>query len=223
MKIYLSCYHKTGTHFFQNLKNILRKHDKENVYIADIWSHDANKIPPNEKGVKIIHLIRHPYEIIMSGLLYHKKCTETWCVNPRTSTKADNINYNFQGLSYQNKLNTLNTEDGINFEMEGRSYNTIIDMYNAHFYDYPFCLNIKMEDLILHFDETIAKIIHFINLKNIDCSSLKNSETYMTNTTKMIDRYAHFFTDKNYHHFNDVFSNINLKKYNYRLKASVAV
>ena len=35
MKIYLSCYHKTGTHFFNDLKNILMKHDKENEYIND--------------------------------------------------------------------------------------------------------------------------------------------------------------------------------------------
>lgn len=222
MKIYLSCYHKTGTHFFNDLKNILMKHDKENEYINDIWSHNANKITPNEKDVKIIHLIRHPYEIIMSGLFYHKKCNEEWCVNTNKNTKADNNNYNFQGLSYQDKLNTLNIEDGINFEMEGRSYNTIIDMYNSNFYDYHFCINIKMEDLIIHFEETIAKIITFINndnLQKIDFSSLQinnsDNKIYVTNTQKMIDRYEYFFTDKNYHSFNEIFSNINLKKYNY--------
>ena len=198
------------------------KHDKENIYINDIWSHNANKITPNEKDVKIIHLIRHPYEIIMSGLFYHKKCNEEWCTNANKNTKADNINYNFQGLSYQDKLNTLNIEDGINFEMEGRSYNTIIDMYNSNFYDYHFCINIKMEDLIIHFDETIAKIITFINndnLQKIDFSSLQinnsDNKMYLTNTKKMIDRYEYFFTDKNYHSFNEIFSNINLKKYNY--------
>ena len=62
-------------------------------------------------------------------------------------TGADRINYNFNGLSYQNKLKSLNTEDSVNFEIEGRSYNTILDMYNCKFNDYNFCLNVKLEEI----------------------------------------------------------------------------
>lgn len=225
MNIYLSSYHKTGTYFADDLKKILIQHDTENFYINDIWSHDANKINIHDTNVKIIHFIRHPYEIIVSGFLYHKHCNEGWCVNINKNTGADNINYNFMGLSYQEKLNTLTTEDGINFEMDGRSYNTILDMYNSKFYNYPFCLNIKMEDLIQNFDETIQKIITFIGcdkVKNIDFSvfsvlNINNTtnKKHITNDKQLIDRYNTFFTDKNYTHFNDLFSKLNLKKYDY--------
>ncbi len=77
-----------------------------------------------------------------------------------------------------------------------------------------------MEDLILHFDETLANIITFIdaNLK-IDLSSLQLHDTpYLTNTQKVTDRYEREFTANNYHHFNEVFSNVNFNKYNYRIR-----
>jgi hypothetical protein len=224
MNIYLSSHHKTGTYFMNDLKKILVKYDTQNIYINDPWSHKANKININinDPNVKIIHFIRHPYEIIMSGFFYHKKCNEEWCVNIKKNTGADNINYNFMGLSYQQKINTLNTEDGINFEMEGRSYNTILDMYNSKFDDYNFCLKIKMEELIENFDETIEKIITFISsdkLTNVDFSSLNinntNNKEHITNVKLITDRYKDFFTDKNYSHFNELFSKLDLKKYDY--------
>jgi hypothetical protein len=222
MNIYLSSHHKTGTYFANDLKKLVMKYDTKNIYINDIWSHKANKINIDDPYVKIIHFIRHPYEIIMSGFFYHKKCNEEWCINMNKNTGADNINYNFMGLSYQQKLNSLNTEEGIHFEMEGRSYNTILDMYNSKFYDYPFCLNVKMEELIENFDETIQKIFTFIGcdkLTNIDYSDLNtnntNNKKHITNTEQLTDRYKDFFTNKNYSHFNELFSKLDLKKYNY--------
>jgi hypothetical protein len=115
------------------------------------------------------------------------------------------------------------TEEGINMEMEGRSYNTIKDMYNATFDEYEFCLNVEMEDLILHFDKTVEKILNFIDNNNfvgLDYSSLhlennaKNRE-HSTNKTDVIDRYQKYFTENNYTHFQKIFSEIKREKYKY--------
>jgi hypothetical protein len=224
MNVYLSCYHKTGSHFLSDLKNLLEEVDKKNKYIHDCWSHEANKVCKDAKQTKIIHFIRHPYEIIYSGYLYHKTiCTEPWCIDIHSKTEADGIQYNLQGLTYQQKLNLLNTEEGINMEMEGRSYNTIKDMYNATFDEYEFCLNVEMEDLILHFDKTVEKILNFIDNNNfvgLDYSSLhlennaKNRE-HSTNKTDVIDRYQKYFTENNYTHFQKIFSEIKREKYKY--------
>jgi len=128
------------------------------IHIKDIWSHRSNLISSSDDNIKIIHFIRHPYEIICSGVKYHKICTEAWCINNNKNTDADGINYNFNGLTYQKKLQSLNTEDSVNFEMEGRSYNTILDMYNCKFNDYNFCLNVKMEDIYTNLNNTCIKI-----------------------------------------------------------------
>ena len=228
MNIYLSCYHKTGTYFLSDVKKIFEKYDKYNNYILDCWSHQANKICKEDKNTKIIHFIRNPYEIIVSGFLYHKTCKEKWAIDVNSKTAADNIRYNFNGLSYQEKLNSLDTEDGINFEMSGRSYNTIMDMYNCKCNNYDFCLNVEMEELYLDFDKTMQKMVEFIDypklkLNNDDYSFLniknnKKNENHVTNKKFVTNRHMEYFTKRNYIYFNNVFSTIeNLDKYNYRI------
>jgi len=225
MNIYLSCYHKTGTYFLMDLQNILQKYDTKNKYIFDGWSQKANKIDVNSKNTKIIHFIRNPYEIIVSGFLYHKICKEPWCVDIKAKTAANGINYNFNGMSYQTILNYLNIEDGINFEMKGRSYNTILDMYNCKFNNFDFCLNVQMEELFADVDKTILKILSFINnddLYNLDYSSLhlennNKNKNHSTNKNLTINRYTTIFTPKNYICFNNLFQNIDKNKYNYNI------
>lgn len=239
MDIYLSCHHKTGTYFLIALKKLIQQYDKNN-YILDEWSHKANKINDSiqindnnlidnnkNKPIKIIHMIRHPYEIIVSGYFYHKICNEKWCIDKNSSSPSDNINYNFDGLSYQEKLNTLSLEDGLNFEMEKLGNSTINDMYNSNFTDYDFCLNIKMEDLYTAFDNTIKKILDFIDptyFETIDYSilSLKNNKRnsdHSTNKLLETERHKQYFTTNNYQNFNKIFAQVNFDKYDYIIKS----
>jgi hypothetical protein len=223
MKVFLSCYHKTGTHFLGQLKSVLEKHSLENNYVLDIWSREANRVSKNSKNVKIVHLIRHPYEIIVSAYNYHKICSEPWCIDVNKRTLADNIQYNFNSQTYQQKLNTLTQEEGLNFEMSGRSFNTIYDMYNCHFHNFDFCLNVKMEDLYLNEEVTINRILNFLgvpNNKNMNLNSLylsKNSVSlaHSSNLNKDINRHEYFFTEQNYKHFSQIFHSLDRTKFDY--------
>ena len=221
MFIYLSCYHKTGTVFLIKLKKLLEIYDKKNTYKLDCWSKRANKInKKNNKNIKIIHLIRHPYEIIVSGFNYHKKCKESWCIDINSKTGADGIKYSFDNMCYQDKLKSLEMEAGINFEMHGRSYNTIIDLYNSKFFDCEYCLNIKMENLYINEIDTIKQIIQFIGIKSLinkDYSSIyfNKSINHITNKDKRIDLHLNYFNDNNYIMFQKLFGNLDLGRYNY--------
>ena len=222
MKIYLSCHHKTGTYYLRTLSQLFSKYDKNNRYILDNHSHLANRSSGKRK---IIHIIRNPYEIITSGYFYHKKCTEKWCTNIWVSTNADNIRYNFNGLSYQEKLNKLNLEDGINFEMKGRSYNCIKDMCKFKHYNKKFCLNLKMEDLFDNPDDFLDKIINFLDipeLKNNDYSSLKMENNnklnnHSTNKTRTTERHKEIFSEKNFIFFKKTFSEFCMENIGYKI------
>lgn len=229
MRVYLSCHHKTGTHFLRSLVNVLRKYDKNNTYIRDIHSHKAyNDFKHNDK---IIHITRHPYEVIVSGYNYHKITTEGWCIDPKKKTSANNKQYSFNGLSYQEKLNTLDMESGIDFEMVGRSYDVIMDMYNFKHKNNPNCLNMKMEDLFTNDIKFIQTIIKFLNIKQLKIKNILDHESLYLNTNeksnlhstnKSMDPMKHktIFSEKNYETFLKIFPKDTFLKLNYNDKES---
>jgi hypothetical protein len=148
-------------------------------------------------------------------------CREPWCIDTKAATLADGINYNFDGSTYQEKLNKLSVEEGVNFEMLGRSFNTITDMYKSKFYNFDVCLNVKMEDLFSDFDSTTQRILDFLSIdKNIDYSilSLHNNslhKNHSTNKSLENKRFLNIFTEKNYSFFNQVFAHCEFNKYDY--------
>lgn len=219
MKILLSCYHKTGTHFLRKFKKKVEKIYSEHEFIMDQWSHMANDLY-KEKDLKIIHIVRNPLEIIRSGYFYHKKCKEKWCINKTCETGADNIKFNFNNSSYQEKMNSLNQIDGINFEMLGRSFKTIQDMYQAKFLNSSNCLTIRMEDLNSKFEKTLKEIGSFLSIKipiQIVNELKKDiSKKYITSKNTN-NHFKDIFVEKNYKLFFKLFHHLDFNLYNYNI------
>ena len=77
MKNVLISDHKTGHTLSRLYTKIINKYFENKIefrYCYLFW----NFYNQNEK---YIVLIRDPREIIISGYLYHKRCTEIWCIN----------------------------------------------------------------------------------------------------------------------------------------------
>ena len=224
--VYLSCHHKTGTHFLHKLKRLLQKADPGTRYVMDPWSKEATVASTvastTNDVVKIVHMVRHPYEIIVSGYLYHKTvCQEPWCIDPTCKTLADGVQYDFDGVSYQETLRSLPVEEGIDMEMEGRSYQTIRDMYA--FVALPDCLHVEMEDLFEDLPGTVRRILAFLEVPvtaataaTFDLSSLGNHGKHVTNETGVPDRYKDMFSEENYDRFAALFPDLPWDMYRYR-------
>jgi hypothetical protein len=127
MKLYVGSYHKTGTRLFksvwQNYKESLST-VKSDISTSDInysFSNHFNRVSDeNIKNNKCVVIIRHPMEIIMSGVRYHQVTREKWC--KKKEKKWNN-------LSYKEKLKTLNDSEKINFEMRNIAKETINSIY----------------------------------------------------------------------------------------------
>ena len=178
----LCTHHKTGSVLLANILadisdelhvRYFSGNQKELPRNADIWLQIHSKLEPEKLGrdYKGIHVIRNPYQLIVSGYRYHKVCSEKWCVNLDTPTKADGIRYNIGGLTYQEYLNSVDAQEGLSFEIKNRSYNAIMDMYNWRYDDRRF-LNVKFEDIISDFDATMHRIFKHLNLAPIAMETL---------------------------------------------------
>jgi len=116
---------------------------------------------------KCIVIIRHPYEIIMSGVRYHQITNEEWC-NIKNKEK-------YNGLSYKEMIKNLDDDDKIKFEMENCGYDTINAIYN----DIKFrnfnnnVLFIKLEDLYNKKIPMICQKIYLHCNSNININRLK--------------------------------------------------
>ena len=97
-------------------------------------------------------LIRHPFEVIMSGMRYHQKCVEEqWLVE-------DILECGNGKETYQEKINSLNGLDGkILFEMIHCGQDTVSRMLKVA-ENYPQCLTVKLEDFVSD-PETVANSI----------------------------------------------------------------
>lgn len=202
--------HKTGFILTRKIFNIIKKKYKLKLSYRTFylfWNiHTTNH--------KYIIITRHPKEIIISGYLYHKKCSELWCVNKngfyynywidnhflneeiiKNTTYINRIKNVSNNSSYQNKLNTITQNQGIILEMKTIAYNTIMGMYNYNYYDKSNVLTIKFEDLIFNFEETIHKIFIFLDIsitKDIlnkllkhNIINLKNNNILLQHTTNI--------------------------------------
>lgn len=72
----------------------------------------AQRARENGRDVRIVHLCRHPKEIVCSSQRYHSKCSEVWCINS----------------GYQELLRTMNTLEGIDFEMHNVAGTIVSEM-----------------------------------------------------------------------------------------------
>jgi len=77
IKAIIGSYHKTGSVIFSDIFKTYQQHDKSFIY-AD-YNH-FNSVPDDAiSKKKCVVLIRHPYEMIMSGMRYHQIADEGWC------------------------------------------------------------------------------------------------------------------------------------------------
>ena len=207
----IGSYHKTGSLLFSNIWN-----NYFNKKIKD-YNHFNMVTDDMIKNTKCVVIIRHPYEIIMSGVRFHQTTSEKWC-----NKKKKNLNY----LSYKQHIKNLNFDDKIIFEMENCAYETINaiynDMKNRNFNNNV--LFIKLEDLY----ETknipiICKKIkeHCKSCVNIDSDKLTNSFLKILNKsfhrTNKNNSYTfnEYFKEHHINHFINLFPNDTLKVLGY--------
>jgi hypothetical protein len=89
--------------------------------------------------IRILHVIRDPRDVIISGMHYHRSADESWLRKPKEE---------FGGLTYQQKLNSFGNDiDRYSFEMDQSGGETITELINWD-YTLPQSLEYKYEDLI---------------------------------------------------------------------------
>lgn len=114
----VGAYHKTGTVL---LKEIFTEYCKKSG-LRIVFEENFHKIKSEDLiNKKSLAIIRHPYEIVVSGVRYHSKGTEKWLHGYRPMN---------DGKTYFEKINQIdNMEEKINFEAKFCSYKIIQSIY----------------------------------------------------------------------------------------------
>jgi len=137
------------------------------------------------RGVRII---RDPRDIWLSGYLYHRRCTEPWCVHENFDLwppiRFPNVPYSQQhraedwkrayirglgGMSYQRNLLTLDQDEGLRFELRRYAAWTIEAM--VAWQPDPHTIDIKIEDLVADFDGVLSRILRHFGLSEPDIAT----------------------------------------------------
>jgi hypothetical protein len=187
----IGSYHKTGTLLFKSIWEDYSKKTKQKYKFYDHFNDVSDKLINNTKCIVII---RHPLEIIMSGVRYHQITHEKWC-------NIKNEKYN--GVTYKEYIKNLNNDDKITFEMNNCTKTTIDNIYNDMKYR-----NINNNILFIRLEDLYDKNnIPFL------CEKIKThcSETYDIDNIKLTDSFFKCL-QKSYHRTN--------KNNNYTYKSS---
>lgn len=194
-KIIIGSYHKTGSVLWSSIWSAYLK--PRNIIYID--NNHFNKVSQADifKN-KCLVIIRNPYEIIMSGVRYHQKTSESWCRVPK-------LKYN--NMSYQEYIQKLNADEKIIFEMSNTAHSTIMSIYK----DIKFrntannVLFIKLEDL--YNEQKIPQIctkiknhllpIHIQNSELISIMKMKLNHDY--HRTNKSNKYTYHSSFKSQH------------------------
>ncbi len=192
----IGSYHKTGTVLFRNIFEKYKESDNNFNYTFNMH---FNSVSNNViKKTKCLVIIRHPYEIIMSGVRYHQITNKKWCHIPRKD---------LNGKTYQSYIKSLTNDKKILFEIQkcsGSNINRIYnDVKNRNFNNNIFFL--KIEDLYIK--ENIPTI----------CTKINDHFNNKINVNKLIQCF-YFCLDKSYHrthNINEYTFNKHFKKKHY--------
>ncbi len=188
---------------------------KTDIYFVRKSNIDTEKLPPGCKGV---HLIRNPYEVVVSGYRYHLKTQEKWC---RISKREA-----LGGKTYQEYLNSLTPDEGITFEMLHAAYNTINSMYSWDFTDERF-LQLRLEEFLKDFDRALEKMFRFLSFDEADISTLLQQSRrfkkgvnvdkggHITNKSNSVYTFRKYFKPYHYKLFNRFFPGDIMQKLGY--------
>ncbi len=232
--IIVGTYHKTGTVLMSSIfKEVAKYKDwkfykntefdpkvKTDIYFVRKSNIDLEKIPPDCKGV---HLIRNPYEVVVSGYRYHLITREKWCRIPKRERLG--------GKTYQEYLNSLSPDEGITFEMIHVAYSTINSMYRWDYADERF-LNLRLEDFLENFDKALEKTLRFLSFSEADvvallqrCQKFKKGVAvdkggHITNKSSKVYTYREYFKPHHYILFDRLFPGDLMQKLGYTKKMS---
>lgn len=118
------------------------------------------------RKARMVHLIRHPKDLVVSGYHYHKKGAEFWTDEPisrlalyQLSFELDNI-YNDEEkrlinpeMTYRRLLNSLPFEKGIMTEMVWLKY--VVTFNPVPFFESPLMKTFRFEDIV---DEPVKRV-----------------------------------------------------------------
>lgn len=127
------------------------------------WSSTFPRELLDREDVRAFHMIRDPRDVLISGARYHmnaKTGNEKWLARPRDE---------FDGLSYQEKINTEATRTGqLRFEMHHKHKTTLKEMLGWP-YGHPNVVDMRYEDLIRDTDTSLfRKSIETMNVDGFD-------------------------------------------------------
>lgn len=153
--IVVCTHHKTGSVWMANIFRAIKRHEKLQLHskaqaelppATDIFLQDHSKVDLAalqarfpKRGVRAVHVVRDPRDVIISGAFYHVKTTEKWANNPKKE---------YGGKSYKQAISALPTDhEKLVFEMDHTGGRTIREML-AWDYQSPLCFEARYEDLI---------------------------------------------------------------------------
>jgi hypothetical protein len=209
--IHLYSQHKTGTTLLGKIFRELKI-----PFEGDPYSKQG---PPKDLDCVGIHTVRNPYEVIVSGYLYHLKCHERWCIDKSyvfpTNSIFNGKNYNFDGKSYQKKLKSLQPDDGLMMEIEEMSQYAILAMYNWDYTD-PRILNVKLEEFMDDYEQTLRQVLTHLQIKDIDSALRKCARFniydkpicqtgFITNTKHDKQRYKKYLKSQHYNRIKKIY------------------
>lgn len=168
-KIVVATHHKTGTLWMKRTFDKLSSSlgltfcdvdmDGLNAEADVLFDQHSNFAATYSGDFRGLHLIRDPRDVVISAMHYHRESAEEWLHLPRDD---------FGGLTYQQKLNSLDPEDQFVLEMTTFSRRTIEQMLEWR-YDQERFYEAKYERLIVDVGAIeFGKILNFLGVSGID-------------------------------------------------------
>jgi hypothetical protein len=192
-------YHKSGTVLFERLMQRFAARlgwrcatwygqMTELDYETDIFilAHSLLGFELNRpfRGVRVI---RDPRDIWVSSYLYHRRCSEIWCVrsDPRLAPPISYPQVDFSmmhrperwkrdyikrlgGKSYQQNLLDRDQADGLAFELAGYTGVTLAAM--RAWRPMPEVIDVKLEAIATDFNGAMCKIFHHLGFDEAKCA-----------------------------------------------------
>ena len=226
-QILISSYHKTGTtliaHVMEKVAvrlglSIATKYGM--AWGLDITS-DIILLPHSLLGFALnrpfrsIRLVRDPRDIWVSGYLYHKRCTEGWCINTDFDLTSPilypRVDFSFQhrperwkrrylqrlnGKSYQRNLVEKDQSSGLEFELQGYTGSTLEAM-QAWRSQSVSNMDVRLEELQRDYDTGMWAILRHLGLSDDECSlavEIARSEDIMRMDDATIAKMPHVFS-----------------------------